>query len=88
MGGEGSMMAANNSLKNNRSLTSKRREKGALGGSYANIGLKEFPHATPVQLIEIKQRLKKEHREARIKYLVVFLLLLFVIIPLFWFLLQ
>ena len=30
MGGEGSMMAANNSLKNNRNLVSKRKEKRSL----------------------------------------------------------
>lgn len=40
MGGEGAMMAANNSLKNNRSLLAKRNKTKALEGSYANIELK------------------------------------------------
>lgn len=57
MGGEGSMLHAIKSLKNNRSLLSKRKEKGALSGSYANIKLKKLPKATPEQLLEIKKRL-------------------------------
>ncbi|WP_396601888.1 hypothetical protein [Algibacter sp. R77976] len=77
MGGEGSMMAANNSLKNNRSLLSKRKENGALGGSYSNIELKEFPKATPEQLEDIKIRIKRDHRVARIKTILIFLILLF-----------
>ena len=76
MGGEGSMMAAINSLKNNRSLVSKRREKGALSGSYANIKLKELPKATPEQLLEIKQRIKRENRSYKIKSILLFVLLL------------
>lgn len=46
MGGEGSMMAANNSLKNNRALVSKRKEKSGLVGSYSNVKLAEFPDTT------------------------------------------
>lgn len=80
MGGEGSMMAANNSLKNNRSLLSKRKEKGALSGSYANIKLKELPKASPEQLLEIKKRLKRENKEARIKNISIFLILFFGVI--------
>ena len=60
MGGEGSMMNANLSLKNNRSMLSKRKEKSALGGSYANTELKEFPKATKAQLREIKKKIQKE----------------------------
>ncbi len=72
MGGEGAMMAAINSLKNNRSLVSKRKEKGALGGSYSNVKLAEFPEATPEQIKEIKERLRKENREDRIKQMLLF----------------
>lgn len=80
MGGEGAMMAAINSLKGNRNLLSKRKAKGALGGSYANIKLKELPKATPEQLLEIKKRLKSENREARIKTISISILLAFGII--------
>ena len=50
MGGEGSMMAANQSLKTNRNLLAKRKERNALGGSYAGIEITEFPKATENQL--------------------------------------
>ncbi|WP_034041334.1 hypothetical protein [Wocania ichthyoenteri] len=67
MGGEGSMMAANNSLKNNRDLVSKRKERGGLTGSYSNVKLAEFPEATPEQLKEIKERMKREQKQIRKK---------------------
>lgn len=88
MGGEGSMMHAIKSLKNNRSLLSKRKEKGALSGSYENIKLKELPKATPEQLLKIKKKLKRENREARIKNILLFLVLLFGVIAIFLFFLQ
>ncbi|NMH88497.1 hypothetical protein [Flavivirga algicola] len=72
MGGEGSMMAAINSLKSNRSLMSKRKEKGTLGGSYANVKLAEFPEATPEQLKEIKEKLRKENQKDRTKQILLF----------------
>ena len=43
MSGEGAMMTANNSLKNNRSLFAKRNKIKAFEGSYANIELNSFP---------------------------------------------
>ncbi len=87
MGGEGSMAAANNSLKNNRSLLSKRKAKGALEGSYSGVELKEFPEATPKQLEEIKEKMQKEIKKARLKLIIastLFFLSLFVAI---WYLL-
>ena len=68
------MMAANQSLKNNRSLTSKRKENSVLSGSYANIKLKQFPKATPEQLIEIKERTQRENKEYKLKLIVTFVL--------------
>jgi len=73
MGGEGSMMAANNSLKNNRSLLSKRREKNALSGSYSKLELKDFPDSTPEALELIKQKIKREKRQTLIKTILVFI---------------
>lgn len=72
MGGEGSMMAANQSLKSNRSLLKKRKEKGALRGSYSNMELKEFPKATPEILKEIRERIQKERKQTLIKSLILF----------------
>jgi len=67
MGGEGSMAAANASLKSNRSLLAKRKDKNALSGSYANIELKEFPKATPEQLQRIKNKIQEDNKKAKIK---------------------
>lgn len=88
MGGEGSMGAANNSLKNNRSLLSKRKEKSALSGSYANVKVKEFPKATPEELHEIKEKIKKEVRGARIKLILTSVIFFFVLFVVFWYLFQ
>ncbi|WP_303317057.1 hypothetical protein Q4Q34_02835 [Flavivirga abyssicola] len=79
MGGEGSMLAAINSLKNNRSLLSKRKEKSALGGSYSNVKLAKFPKATAEQLKEIRNRTIKENRKTRIKTMLCFILFLILI---------
>ncbi|MFI1745551.1 hypothetical protein [Thalassobellus sediminis] len=88
MGGEGSMAAANNSLKNNRSLLSKRREKGALSGSYAHLKIKEFPKASPEELNEIKERIQKDARKYRLKLAItsiIFFVTLFIAI---WYLIK
>ncbi len=80
MGGEGAMMAANNSLKNNRNLISKRREKSGLSGRYSNAKLADFPKATPEQLSEIRKRILKQNRTQRIKLFIVFGVFIAVII--------
>lgn len=80
MGGEGSMMAANNSLKNNRSLLSKRKEKKAFEGSYSNIKLKDFPKASKEDLIKIQEKIKTENKQMRKKQYIVFLLVLVIVV--------
>ena len=72
MGGEGSMMSANNSLKNNRSLLSKRKEKNSLSGSYSNVELADFPESTPEQLERIKAKLQQEQKQIRKKQVILF----------------
>ena len=76
MGGEGSMMAANNSLKNNRDLVSKRKERGGLSGSYSNVKLAEFPQSSPEQLKEIKENIIRQNKIHKIKQLAVFSILI------------
>ncbi|MCL6294175.1 hypothetical protein [Jejuia spongiicola] len=83
MGGEGSMMAANNSLKNNRDLISKRKERGGLSGSYSNAKLAEFPTATPEQLNEIREKILKQNRVHKVKLLIVFGVIITVLILFF-----
>ncbi|OEK09107.1 hypothetical protein A8C32_14585 [Flavivirga aquatica] len=80
MGGEGSMAAANASLKNNRSLTAKRKDKKALEGSYAGVELKEFPKVTEEQIVEIRERIKKENKQARIKQVLIFVAMCIVLL--------
>ena len=70
MGGEGAMMAANNSLKNNRNLVSKRKENKALEGSYANAKMKTFPKATEADLLRIREKVQLANKKARMKLLV------------------
>jgi len=80
MGGEGSMMAANQSLKTNRNQL-KRKDRNALSGSYSNIKLKEFPKATAQELQEIKERIQKENKETLTKqllYLIGFIIALLI----------
>lgn len=84
MGGEGSMMAANNSLKNNRNLLSKRKEKQALSGSYSNYKVKEFPAATSEQLEQIREQIQKDNRKSKKKQIVTFIVIILIIVLLFY----
>ena len=72
MGGEGAMMAMINAIKNNKSLLSKRKDKKALSGSYANVKLNDFPEATPKMLHEIRIRMAKERKQRLIKMAIAF----------------
>lgn len=83
MGGEGSMMAANQSLKNNRALVVKRKENRALSGSYANLEIKEFPEATAEDLELIKQKIKRQKRKSIIRQILIFTMLLIGVVILY-----
>ncbi|AJR04885.1 hypothetical protein [Siansivirga zeaxanthinifaciens] len=76
MGGEGAMMAAINSLKNNRSLMSKRKENKPFSGSYAGIELKEFPKASKTDLLKIREKLQRENKIRTRKHFVILTLVL------------
>lgn len=82
MGGEGSMMAANQSLKTNRAQL-KRRSKSALEGSYAGIELKEFPKASEEQILEIREKIQRENRRSKIRQLVFLVIFITTILLLF-----
>lgn len=72
MGGEGAMMAANQSLKNNRSLVSKRKDRKLSFVSASNKKTEyNLPKATPQKLQEIKLRMQRENRQRRVKQVVV-----------------
>ncbi len=70
MGGEGAMMAAIQSIRNNKKLRSKRKSKGI---SFVTNSTEKteynLPKATPEKLQEIKTRLQKENKKRRVKQL-------------------
>ncbi len=82
MGGEGSMMASNQSLKDNRAQL-KRKGKGGLEGSYAGIELKEFPKASEEQLLEIKERIQRENKRNRSKQIILLITFITLILLIF-----
>jgi len=64
MGGEGSMMRMIHTLRNNKSMLTKRKERKALQGSYANIKL-EFPKATPEVIIRIREKVIRQQKQTK-----------------------
>ena len=72
-------MSAINSLKNNRSLLSKRKEKKALRGSNSNLKMKDFPKATPQKLRQIKDKISEENKQTTQKHLVLFIAFLLIL---------
>ncbi|MTE26577.1 hypothetical protein [Winogradskyella ouciana] len=68
----GSAQAMITTLKNNEKMRSKRKKfKRTLGGYNTNRKTEyNLPNATPEQLIEIRQRLKKENKILWIKVIV------------------
>ncbi|VXB56529.1 conserved hypothetical protein [Flavobacterium sp. 9AF] len=62
MAGEGFMMNANTSLKNNRRNKTSRLEKFVNTTSNENSEFVDSKSATPEQLAEIRQRLQEEHK--------------------------
>ncbi|WP_203255860.1 hypothetical protein [Hyunsoonleella ulvae] len=83
MGGEGSMMAANSSLKTNRGQLSKRKEKKGLEGSYAGIELKEFPKATEEQIQAVRDNIKAQNRKTQLRSIIAFCILIVILVLLF-----
>ncbi|GAA4281348.1 hypothetical protein [Gaetbulibacter aestuarii] len=79
MGGEGFMMHANKSLKENRSLLAKRKDKQNLQGSYAKVKLAKFPKATSEQLEKIRKRMQAENRRNKIILIISFALISIVV---------
>lgn len=83
MGGEGSMMHMINTLKNNKSMLSKRKERRGLQGKYSGEKL-EFEHsATKEDLEQIRLRLKKEHKQKQLKIIIVFGVVMVIVLSLF-----
>ena len=68
----GVVQSAITSMKNNRKLLSKRKESKVLDGNYANVGLKDFPKATPKALQSLKEKLQREQKQRTVFNTVLF----------------
>lgn len=81
------MMAANNSLKNNRSMLSKRNGRSL--GLVTNSNFKteyNLPKATPEDIKRLRNKLQQEQRLSRIKSVILFLVIFILLIALLIFL--
>lgn len=83
MGGEGSMMHMINTLKNNKSMLSKRKERRALPGKYSGEKLEFENSASKEDLEQIRLRLQSEHKQKQVKIAIVFGVLIMIILTVF-----
>ncbi|WP_223032855.1 hypothetical protein [Hanstruepera marina] len=83
MGGEGSMMHMINTLKNNKSMLSKRKERRGLQGKYSGEKLEFENSATKTDLEQIRLRLKQENKQKQIRVLIVFGILMVLVLSVF-----
>ncbi|WGK64164.1 hypothetical protein [Croceiramulus getboli] len=63
MGGEGSMMAANQSLKNNRGMMRRKNRSPISLVTTSQEQFTDHKQATPEQLAKIRERLQADRRE-------------------------
>lgn len=79
------MMAANQSLKANRSQLSKKK-RGFGGLAHNQSGKKteyNFPKATKEDIKKLRNKLKKEHIERRVKQIVLLTVIMIILISVF-----
>ncbi|MEL0643874.1 hypothetical protein V6251_05740 [Olleya sp. Ti.3.14] len=87
MGGEGSMMAANQSLKSNRNMLAKRKEKSFSFVSNSKEKTKyNLPKASDKDIALLRNKLKKEHKVRRVKQIVLLIITLAVMLSIFTYL--
>ncbi|WP_054851955.1 hypothetical protein [Olleya sp. ITB9] len=79
MGGEGSMMAANQSLKSNRNMLAKRKEKSF---SFVTNSTEKteynLPEISEASILLLRHKLQKEHKQRRIKQIILLAIVVFV----------
>lgn len=66
------MMAANNSLKTNRSLLSKKDKRKGFFGSYQGGVMAKFPKTNEKELAALREKLKRERKQIRVRQIAVF----------------
>ncbi|MFL0353960.1 hypothetical protein [Xanthomarina sp. GH4-25] len=72
MGGEGSMMQMIHTLRNNKSMLTKRKDRRVINGSYSGEKLEFNNTSTQEDLIRIRLRLQKERKQMLLKTTVIF----------------
>lgn len=77
MGGEGSMMQMIHTLKNNKSMLNKRKDRRVLNGSFSGEKLEFENTSTQEELMRIRLRLQKERKQKLIKTIVIFSVFMF-----------
>lgn len=81
MGGEGSMMAANQSLKSNRNMLAKRKEKSFSFVSNSTEKTEyNLPKASEKDIAFLRNKFKKEHKLRRTKQIILLIISLVAII--------
>ncbi|HLV38209.1 hypothetical protein [Xanthomarina sp.] len=72
MGGEGAMMHMIHTLRNNKSMLTKRKERRVVNSVFFGEKLEFENTSTQEELLKLRLRLQKESKQMRIKTLVVF----------------
>ncbi|PWK19153.1 hypothetical protein [Xanthomarina spongicola] len=72
MGGEGSMMHMIHTLRNNKSMLNKRKDRRVINGSFSGEKLEFQNTATHEDLIKIRLKLQKERKQKLLKTIVIF----------------
>ena len=80
MGGEGSMMAANQSLKSNRALKNKRKKAGFSWVSSSSEKWVDHKTASPELLDEIKKKMQRQQRVTKRRLICAWIVVLAILI--------
>lgn len=83
MGGEGSMMQMIHTLRNNKSMLNKRKERREMTGSFSGEKLEFKNTSTQEDLIKIRLRLQKERKQKRVKTIIVFSVFMLILLSVF-----
>ncbi|WP_417882641.1 hypothetical protein [Xanthomarina gelatinilytica] len=83
MGGEGSMMQMIHTLRNNKSMLNKRKDRRVVNTSISGKKLEFHNTSTEKDLLEIRLKLQKERKQKQVKTILVFCVFMFVLISVF-----
>ena len=78
-------------IKNNKSIMldkSRRFRKTSGGFDWSKSQQFDFPKATPQELKRIREKLKREHRQTRVKQISIFCIIMLIVISIFIYLIN